>query len=240
MCDTYELLPVDNYKLPPEAEGLEPAEEVKAPALSILKPDATGAQNLSTDDFLNVGRTNTRRHIRQSPSVGSAVTTVLEADEDDPDVTRKLNELHIRDDGEDVGPAEIPVIVDAHEVDADDEASPKEASPEVAEPEVAEPEVAEPVESQSIPHDDAGAASSTTSWDRMSSESVEEKPEATETVETAAEEEHAEESVEKDVAPAEETSEPEANTDPEIKDEVKEDAPAEKTAVEEETTKEES
>jgi hypothetical protein len=223
VCDNYELLPVDNYKLPPEAEGLEPAEEVKAPVLSILKPDAAGAQNLSTDDFLNVGRTNTRRHIRQSPSVGSAVTTVLEADEDDPDVTRKLNELHIGDD-EDTGPSEIPVIVDSHEVDADDEASPKEA----------EPEVAEPAESQPAHHDDAGTVSSTSTLDRMSSESAEEKPDIAETIETAAEEGHPEESAEKDVAPAEETGEPEAKVDPEIKEE----APGEKATAEETTTDE--
>jgi hypothetical protein len=62
VCDTYDLLPADNYKLPPEAEGLEPVEEVKAPAPSILKPDTPPTQ--STEEFLQVGRTNTRRHIR--------------------------------------------------------------------------------------------------------------------------------------------------------------------------------
>jgi len=127
VCDSYELLPAENYKLPPEAEGLEPAEEIKkAVTHSILKPEvATISKPVVEEGFLSigslgsVGRTNTRRHIRQSPSVGSAVTTVLESeDEEEPKVTKKLDELHIseEEEAEEEGEAEVPVIVETYEV----------------------------------------------------------------------------------------------------------------------------
>ncbi|ERS97695.1 hypothetical protein HMPREF1624_05866 [Sporothrix schenckii ATCC 58251] len=146
VCDMYDLLPAENYKLPPEAEGLDvtpsvavsgsgaPAEpstnesstapsENVAPGLIPMSSIAdkkslamnpasggaagdrsayrsgsgpAGAGSTSSSgtglaaDLLGadsehlhaVGRTNTRRHIRSSPSTGSAVTTVLEQDED--------------------------------------------------------------------------------------------------------------------------------------------------------------
>ncbi|TDZ26487.1 MOB kinase activator-like 4 [Colletotrichum orbiculare MAFF 240422] len=124
VCDVYDLLPAENYKLPPEAEGLETATAV---------PDANGAdkklqQQLpitiakpprgegEDDGYQPVGRTATRRHVRASPSVGSAVTTVVEADEEDNnDVASKMRELHISapetvDEEPEV--AEVPVIVE--------------------------------------------------------------------------------------------------------------------------------
>jgi len=122
VCDSYDLLPAENYKLPPEAEGLEPIEEVKAAGHSILKADSASSGKASPEEgFLSIGglgsigRTNTRRHIRQSPSVGSAVTTVLESeDEEEPEVTKKLEDLHIVEEEE--GGIEIPVIVESYEV----------------------------------------------------------------------------------------------------------------------------
>jgi hypothetical protein len=104
VCDNYELLPAENYKLPPEAEGLEPVQESK-PVHTILKPDLPPPtqpeekQEEEDPNFMGVGRTNTRRHIRSSPSTGSAVTTVPEADEDDTEVTQKLVDMHIVDNG---------------------------------------------------------------------------------------------------------------------------------------------
>ncbi|KAK0722228.1 Mob1/phocein, partial [Lasiosphaeria miniovina] len=103
VCDINDLLPAENYKLPPEAEGLESAPSGNALAdggtdrkqqhppqivpTSIAKPPAQRGE-AEDENFNLVGRTNTRRHIKSSPSVGSAVTTVLEADEDDTaDVT---------------------------------------------------------------------------------------------------------------------------------------------------------
>jgi hypothetical protein len=102
VCDNYELLPAENYKLPPEAEGLEPTPETK-PVPTILKPDSvptikTEHKVEEDTSSIGVGRTNTRRHIRSSPSTGSAVTTVLEADEDDSGVTQKLVDMHIAED----------------------------------------------------------------------------------------------------------------------------------------------
>ncbi|KAK2591639.1 hypothetical protein QQS21_010653 [Conoideocrella luteorostrata] len=117
ICDLYDLLPAENYKLPPEAEGLEgsPAEpEAEKLPPAILKPPSQQRQSVvPEDDGLHPGgRTNTRRHIRSSPSTGSAVTTVLEADEEDTDnVSGKMRSLHISGHQE-PEVAEVPVIVE--------------------------------------------------------------------------------------------------------------------------------
>jgi hypothetical protein len=138
VCDTYELLPAENYKLPPEAEGLEPVEELKAPAPTILKAEGNHKPGSSIeDDFMNVSRsgTSTRRHIRQSPSVGSAVPTVLESDEEDPDVTAKFKDLEVtEEEEEDAGnTTEVPVIVESYEVDEHHDGSPPKAESPVLE-----------------------------------------------------------------------------------------------------------
>ncbi|KFZ22871.1 hypothetical protein V502_02664 [Pseudogymnoascus sp. VKM F-4520 (FW-2644)] len=104
VCDNYELLPAENYKLPPEAEGLEPAVEPKV-VHTILKPDPPAASNPSSigeeDMHLTAAsRTNTRRHIRSSPSTGAAVTTVLEADEEESDMAQRLKTLKIKEEEE--------------------------------------------------------------------------------------------------------------------------------------------
>jgi hypothetical protein len=175
VCDTYDLLPAENYKLPPEAEGLEPIEEHRSPVPSIMKSTATAGNSLSVEeDFVSVGRTNTRRHIRQSPSVGSAVTTVLESDEEEADVTQKLEELQI---SEEEGEAEVPVIVETYEVDEDHEG---EATGDLLGPEPAS-------QSETSP-ESVESTTSTASWDRMSSESLEDKQEAPEHEVTKAEE----------------------------------------------------
>jgi hypothetical protein len=137
VCDTYELLPAENYKLPPEAEGLEPVEEVKAPAPTILKAEGNHKFGSFDDDFANAARsgTSTRRHIRQSPSVGSAVPTVLESDEEDPDVTAKFKDLEItEEEEEDPGnTTEVPVIVESYEVDEHNDGSPVKAESPILE-----------------------------------------------------------------------------------------------------------
>ncbi|POS87657.1 hypothetical protein EPUL_002418 [Erysiphe pulchra] len=92
VCDTYDLMPAENYKLPPEAEGLESVEESR-PVISILKSNPSSFSLKLEDDHMNsLIRNKTRRHIRQSPSVGSAVTTVLEADEDDT-ISQEIEDL---------------------------------------------------------------------------------------------------------------------------------------------------
>lgn len=176
VCDTYDLLPAENYKLPPEAEGLEPVEEHRAPAPSIMKSASATGNSLSVEeDFISVGRTNTRRHIRQSPSVGSAVTTVLESDEEEVDVTQKLEELQI---SEEEGEAEVPVIVETYEVDEEHEG---EATGDLLGSETTE-------KSETSPESVESNTSTASSWDRMSSESLEEKQEAPEHEETKVEE----------------------------------------------------
>ncbi|ATY58408.1 Mob1 family [Cordyceps militaris] len=115
VCDLYDLLPAENYKLPPEAEGLEAtdishdAAANKSPTATapprvysrILKPSSPPQDNssgaTSPEDHLQPhGRTATRRHIRSNPSTGSAVMTVMETDEEETDaVTRRLDVMHM-------------------------------------------------------------------------------------------------------------------------------------------------
>ncbi|PHH72277.1 hypothetical protein CDD82_6051 [Ophiocordyceps australis] len=120
VCDLYDLLPSENYKLPPEAEGLdtataEPEQELYLP--TILKPPSQQQRvtDADKDDDNPPGRT-TRRHIRSSPSTGSAVTTVMEADEE-PDANQGISEaadaldaLTMAENGAEV--AEVPVMVE--------------------------------------------------------------------------------------------------------------------------------
>jgi hypothetical protein len=119
VCDTYDLLPAENYKLPPEAEGLEPVEEPRLAVPSIMKSSPANDRGGVEEDFISVGRTNTRRHIRQSPSVGSAVTTVLESDEEEVDVAQKLKGMRITEEERET---DIPVIVETYEVGLESEA----------------------------------------------------------------------------------------------------------------------
>ena len=163
VCDFYDLLPAENYKLPPEAEGLEPMEEVRAPVPMIMKPTHSeiSKNSLEEQDFIGVGRTNTRRHIRQSPSVGSAVTTVLESDEEEADITQSLDDLQITEEEEEAaeGETEIPVIVETYEVDENLEADAEK-----------QPETAGLGEVLTEPIAQEGSTSSTSSWDSMSSD----------------------------------------------------------------------
>jgi Mob1/phocein family len=126
VCDNYELLPAENYKLPPEAEGLEPIPETKI-IPTILKPEPvslSNVENIPSEDqsFIGASRTTTRRHIRSSPSTGSAVTTVLEADEDDSDVTQKLSELSVTKEEE--AEADMTLIGSDIKVNIESQAAP--------------------------------------------------------------------------------------------------------------------
>jgi len=222
VCDTYNLLPPENYKLPPEAEGLEPVEEVKAPAPTIMKSGHSTGNNLTVEeqDFVNVGRNNTRRHIRQSPSVGSAVTTVLESDEEEADVTQKLDDLQITDDGpipEEEGETEIPVIVESYEVDESREAD-VEAETEAEKPALA------PIinlEDASPPQEEP-TTSTTSSVDSESSERLETeaKPEVHD--DQVAEEKEVSDPIDKSKEEVQEENEAPAEVKPEEKPEDEE------------------
>lgn len=121
VCDVYDLLPAENYKLPPEAEGLESTEAADAaverktilqpqqpqqpqhqlnPGISASRQSAhRNALDMSAADenLASLSRTNTRRHIKSSPSTGSAVTTVPEADEDETaaDMSHRLRRMNL-------------------------------------------------------------------------------------------------------------------------------------------------
>lgn len=122
VCDAYDTLPAENYKLPPEAEGLESAAAAAenmdrgGKKEASLMPAPILLQRSEDDNLLPPGRSNTRRHIRGSPSTGSAVTTVMEADEDESsDVTDRLGEMRISAPemvDEDAEVADVPVIVE--------------------------------------------------------------------------------------------------------------------------------
>ncbi|ROW09581.1 hypothetical protein VMCG_02538 [Cytospora schulzeri] len=122
VCDIFDTLPAENYKLPPEAEGLESAAAAgesmeRGPKRDQSQLPTPIIQQRSDDDnFLPAGRTSTRRHIRSSPSTGSAVTTVLEADEDvGADVTGRLKEMRVSAPEtveEELEMADVPVIVE--------------------------------------------------------------------------------------------------------------------------------
>ncbi|KAI1461387.1 Mob1/phocein [Annulohypoxylon moriforme] len=124
VCDLYDLLPAENYKLPPEAEGLEPVPSEKQDRNSIItaiaKPPSQH-ENMEHDDHhsLHARRTNTARHSSR-PSTGSAVTTVIEEREDEQqDMANKLKNMHISapETVEEESEVEVPVIVEGELID---------------------------------------------------------------------------------------------------------------------------
>ncbi|KAI1505302.1 Mob1/phocein [Biscogniauxia marginata] len=131
VCDLYDLLPAENYKLPPEAEGLEPAlsekDEKQPTVTTIAKPPSQFHEGSEHDDdrhSLHARRSNTARHSSR-PSTGSAVTTVIEEGEDEhSDVTNKLKRMHISapDPVEEDSGVEVPVIVEGEAVGESDTA----------------------------------------------------------------------------------------------------------------------
>ncbi|KAI2637062.1 Mob1/phocein [Hypomontagnella submonticulosa] len=127
VCDMYDLLPAENYKLPPEAEGLEPAptekDDKKPTVTAIAKPPSQQHEGTEHDDdrhSLQARRSNTARHSSR-PSTGSAVTTVIEEREDEhQDVTNKLKGMHISapETVEEESDVEVPVIVEGEMMDS--------------------------------------------------------------------------------------------------------------------------
>ncbi|KAI1738894.1 Mob1/phocein [Xylaria scruposa] len=135
VCDLYDLLPGENYKLPPEAEGLEAEvtskEEKRLTVTSIAKPSSHQNDSFEPDDdrnSLHARRSNTARHSSR-PSTGSAVTTVIEEGEDEhSDVTDKLGAMHISapDITGEESEVEVPVIVESGMIE---ESTPTDAQP---------------------------------------------------------------------------------------------------------------
>ncbi|RYO92923.1 hypothetical protein DL766_003893 [Monosporascus sp. MC13-8B] len=127
VCDMYDLLPAENYKLPPEAEGLDSApsekEEKRPVVTAIAKPPSQQNESGEHEDDrhgLNTRRSsNTARHSSR-PSTGRAVTTVIEEREDEnSDVANKLKAMHISppEPVEEESEVEVPVIVEGEIAD---------------------------------------------------------------------------------------------------------------------------
>ncbi|KAI1342333.1 Mob1/phocein [Xylariaceae sp. FL0016] len=175
VCDMYDLLPAENYKLPPEAEGLEPTasekEEKKPQVTAIAKPPSQQNDSSEEDESrhsLHARRSNTARHSSR-PSTGSAVTTVIEEREDEhSDVANKFKNMHISapETVEEENEVEVPVIVESdtmqeptsiQQVDASQDPEqtqePRELKVEVKEDEDAEPETSEAEENNDDPRD---------------------------------------------------------------------------------------
>ena len=84
VCDVYVLIQEDNYTIPPEAEGLPSKAEVERnrheKAVTMKKTsDDEGEEDATT---LQLAGATTRRH-KHTPSVGSAVSTIAEGEEDE-------------------------------------------------------------------------------------------------------------------------------------------------------------
>jgi hypothetical protein len=86
VCDSYNLIPEENYTISPEAEGITASPEEEKESRAILKRGEDA--ELKADDadlkpLTNVSAGATTRRHKHTPSTGSAVTTIAESDEDD-------------------------------------------------------------------------------------------------------------------------------------------------------------
>lgn len=104
VCDIFQLIPEDNYTIPPEAEGpdaIQPQpkleEQPDSKRLTILRKEIETplpAEVEGLDPSISTGAT-TRRH-KHSPSTGSRVTTITESAEDPeeiPQIQARLREV---------------------------------------------------------------------------------------------------------------------------------------------------
>ncbi|KAA6415113.1 MAG: hypothetical protein FRX48_01865 [Lasallia pustulata] len=89
VCDDYNLIPEDNYTISPEAEGIVTHKETpqnEPESKEIMKSNEQAEEGSKGDESdatttISTGAT-TRRH-KHTPSLGSAVTTIMEGDEED-------------------------------------------------------------------------------------------------------------------------------------------------------------
>jgi len=100
VCDVYNLIPVDNYTVPAEAEGLATEAEhgtrqdfPKRPEVSSSATQSNGVDTAKEQAALpdeedvatGAGTAATARRHKHTPSFGSAVTTILEGEEEFPE-----------------------------------------------------------------------------------------------------------------------------------------------------------
>lgn len=137
VCDYYGLIPEDNYTIPAEAEGIEPATESRSMPPLILRRESPGSGPEDTDNStiidgladLSLSTAGTTKRHRHSPSVGAtAVSTVVEEAEEEEErpqlQSRPVTQI-FESTPEDDGPAQEESS-DAPEV-------PKESAPAVPE-----------------------------------------------------------------------------------------------------------
>ena len=87
ICDTYALIPEDNYTVPPEAEGLENAEVEDSGREDVSRqppaPASITKRNSTENTKMDSGAATARKH-RSAPSrSGSSVATVMEENEEE-------------------------------------------------------------------------------------------------------------------------------------------------------------
>lgn len=84
VCDVYGLIQEDNYTIPPEAEGLPSNEEMEHDRQEKAGTKKTDEEEEGEEDAatLQMAGATTRRH-KNTPSVGSAVGTIAEGEEDE-------------------------------------------------------------------------------------------------------------------------------------------------------------
>ena len=86
VCDEYELVPEDNCTIPVEAEGLSGDKvEKRRPRSRSPEKKVKGVEGRDENDTVNIsaGPGATQRRHKTTPSVGSAVATIHEGDEED-------------------------------------------------------------------------------------------------------------------------------------------------------------
>lgn len=158
VCDLYNLIPEDNYTVPPEAEG----QEAQQPGEKEKEGDGQRVMLLRKEDD-NLGRTfeepdapgaTTRRH-KHTPSTGSRVTTIAEGTEEEDNRKHLLPE--VQEEAGKKQSEESPAVKDAEEEQASEDvsATPRETgggqeekAPEPTEPQPIELQSTEPQESE--------------------------------------------------------------------------------------------
>ncbi|KAL4863724.1 Mob1/phocein [Aspergillus spectabilis] len=148
VCDEFDLIPADNYTIPPEAVGDDPDEASQPQQAQDQSDDRRKTIMRKDDESLippldeiepAIGAT-TRRH-KSSPSIGSRVTTISESAEDSEELVQLPSpEVKEAEEQPQAEPAtDLPIVqsptqstesqVTVAEVDSDDEAPPVTVTP---------------------------------------------------------------------------------------------------------------
>ncbi|MCJ1295349.1 hypothetical protein MMC34_006911 [Xylographa carneopallida] len=144
VCDVYNLIPEENYTVPPEAEGLSVETNFgsREKTHAFLERSSSVRQNSTTDTpetqedgetattTISTGAT-TRRH-KHTPSTGSLVATIAEGDEETHESAHR-SVLH-----------EAPVLEEEPSMIKTEQSTPAAPPPSTEKPASAEPEAGQP------------------------------------------------------------------------------------------------